>query len=109
MPRRPSEFGLGSPGICYKAWRVTRSARADFDSYRSPRHRGNGVDNLTVAETVAVAEVVDVQAPGFKPSQCVQMRTADVGHVDVISHAGSVWGRVIVAVERYRRPRSRGP
>jgi hypothetical protein len=102
--------GLVGPGVA--GGDVPGAARHDAIRHRAATGGGKGVDHLQHAVALAGAEVDDVEAGLRQMGQGRPVAAGEVGHVDVVAHAGAVGRGVVVAEDvdmgQLPRPRATG-
>jgi len=112
IARLPSKLGDGFFTACNQKCRIAGSAWAKFHWDRVACHPANAVDDLFDSEPGPVAQVINEAVLSrlirFKRFKSKQMRIGQVADVNIVTHAGSIMSRVVVAKDLDVRAASQG-
>ena len=100
LGRVPAKLAARLVGGGDRGGGVTGAPGRQLDRDRVAGHLAGRVDDLLVAVTVAVSEVVDLVLARPDRRQGEQVGGGQVRDVDVVADAGAVRGRVVVAVQQ---------
>jgi len=100
LGRVPAQLAARLVGGGERGGGVASAPGRQLDRDRMAGHLAGRVDDLLVAVTVAVSEVVDLVLARPDRRQGEQVGGGQVRDVDVVADAGAIRGRVVVAIQQ---------
>lgn len=98
MSRTPAQVPAGQARICDQGRRIPGTPRSVNGWNTKAGHPLDGAYLLAHREALPVAEVENLACPSVqKTLQCQDMGICQIGHVDIVSDAGTIGGRLVVA------------